>query len=162
MPQAFRLPQISTDKGLDKKKIFDEKTGSDWSQLASMNDRAKIQRVPFMRFFKVACVKDELDADGLTFHTKAEFSNAVSVMDKIGGWDEGDEQEDQIGARFGASLWIFTKAVVCNCQRNMENFMINKMNSITVAGMEPRRFHEDRGSVRGAVEDVVVLGSNQP
>ena len=30
-------------------------------------------------------------------------------------------------------MWIHTKAVVCNGQRHMENFMMNKMNSITEA-----------------------------
>ena len=54
-------------------------------------------------------------------------------MDKIGGWDEGDEQEDQIGQRLGANLWIYTNAVSCIGQRNMEKFVMNEMNSITVA-----------------------------
>ena len=30
-------------------------------------------------------------------------------------------------------MWIYTEAVVRNGQRHMENFMVNKMNSITVA-----------------------------
>ena len=29
-----------------------------------------------------------------------EVSSAIAVMDKIGGWEEGNEQESQIGARF--------------------------------------------------------------
>ena len=70
---------------------------------------------------------------GLPLQRNAEFSYAVAVMDKFGGWEEGNEREDQIGARFGASMWIHTKAVVCTGPRHMENFMMNKMNSITEA-----------------------------
>ena len=105
---------------------------SDWSLLARMNEISKIKRVSFLKYFWVAHVKDELNVD-LPFQTKAEFSYAMSVMDKIGGWDEGDEQEDQIGERFGANLWIYTNAVSCIGQRNMEKFVMNKMNSMTVA-----------------------------
>ena len=43
-----------------------------------------------------------------------EFSNAIAVMDRIGGWEEGGEQENWVGARFAASIWIHTKAAVCN------------------------------------------------
>ena len=84
-------------------------------------------------------------------------------------------------------MWIYTEAVVCNGLRNMENFMMNKMTSITEAAMGSGKFsmkttngyHKTplssqnakffgvfatryRSSVRRAVEDVVVLGSNQP
>ena len=115
--------------------------------------------------------------EGSTFHTKADFSNAVPVMDKIGGCDECG-QEDQIGAEFGAGMWIYTKAVVCNGQRHMEQFMMNKMGlgdspcgsrvkstRFLGAPRKPsfrisRLFH--RGPVRGAMGDVVVLGSDQP
>ena len=38
-----------------------------------------------------------------------------------------------MGARFAASMWIHTKAVVCNGQRNVQAFTVNKMNSIIEA-----------------------------
>ena len=110
----------------------------------------------------------------------------ATVMDKIGGWEEGNEQEDQIEARFGASVWIYTKALVCNGQRNMDSFMMNKTASITEAVNRALEIYEDhewippsfiklqeckvlesfalrhRSSVRRAVGDVVVLGFDQP
>ena len=38
-----------------------------------------------------------------------------------------------MGARFAASMWIHTKAVVCNGQRHVHAFTVNKMNSIIEA-----------------------------
>ena len=111
---------------MEKKKLFDEKAQSDCVTCFHRRGRAKTKRESFLNFFWLAHVKDDLEKVGLAIQTKAEFSCAVTVMDKIGGWEEGNEQEDQIGARFGASVWIHTKAVFCNDQRNMENFMIKK------------------------------------
>ena len=54
-------------------------------------------------------------------------------MDRIGGWEEGDEQENWVGARFVSSIWIYTKAVVCNGHSHMQNFIINKLRSILEA-----------------------------
>ena len=54
-------------------------------------------------------------------------------MDRIGGREGGNELENWMGARCAASIWIYTKAVVCNGQRNMQTFRVNNMNSI----MEP-------------------------
>ena len=84
------------------------------------------KRESCLQHFWASYVNDVVDMEGSTFHTKADLSNAVSVMDKIGGCDECG-QEDQIGAEFGAGMWIYTKAVVCNGQRLMEQFMMNKM-----------------------------------
>ena len=50
--------------------------------------RAKDKRESLLKYFWVACVKDEFDV-GLPFQFEAEFSYAVAVMDKVGGWDEG-------------------------------------------------------------------------
>ena len=117
---------------MDKKRLFDENGESDWSQLALTSGRAKAKRERFLKFFLVVYVKGELDL-GLPLQRNAESSYAVAVLDKFGEWEEGNEREDQIGARFGASMWIHTKAVVCTGLRHMENFMMNKMNSITEA-----------------------------
>ena len=59
--------------------------------------------------------------------TKAAFSYAIAVMDRIGGWEEGDEQKNW------ASLWIYTKAVACNEQRHVQTFRIKKLSSIMEA-----------------------------
>ena len=69
-----------------------KETGRD---LALMSARGQAERESFLKFFRVACVEDEFDV-GLPFQTKIEFSYAVAVMDKIGGREEGIEQEDQI------------------------------------------------------------------
>ena len=50
--------------------------------------------------------------------TKAEFSHAIAVMDRMGGWEE----EDWVGSRFAASMWICTKAVLRNGQNDMQNY----------------------------------------
>ena len=60
---------------------------------------------------------------------KAEFSNAMAVMDKIRGW----EQENLVGSRFAASKWIFTTAVICNGQGNMQEYRLLKLRSIMEA-----------------------------
>ena len=73
-----------------------------------MGERSQADNL-FLESFWVANVKDESDA-GSPFQAKAEFSHDV----------EGNEREDQIEARFGANMWIFAKALVCNDQRHME------------------------------------------
>ena len=41
------------------------------------------------------------------------FSSTIAVMDKIGGWEE----ENWVVSRFAASMWIYTKTVKCNGQK---------------------------------------------
>ena len=41
-------------------------------------------------------------------------------MDKIGGW----EDEDLVGSRFAACMWICTKAVMCNGQNHMQDYSL--------------------------------------
>ena len=49
MPHVYRWPEISTDEWLDKKRLFDEKAESDWSQLALMGERAKAEIKSFSK-----------------------------------------------------------------------------------------------------------------
>ena len=56
---------------------------------------------------------------------KVEFSYAIAVMDTIGGWEEAD----WVGSRFAASIWIFTKEVVCDGQDHMQNYRLFKFRS---------------------------------
>ena len=77
-------------------------------------------------------MKDKVDLDN-AIQTKGKFSYAIPVMDRIGGWEEGEEQESWVGTRFAASMWIYTKAVVCNGQSHMQNFKIFKLRSILEA-----------------------------
>ena len=41
---------------------------------------------------------------------KATFSFAMTVMDKVEGWNE----EKCLGSKFASSMWIYTKAVLCD------------------------------------------------
>ena len=41
---------------------------------------------------------------------QATFSNAVAVMDKVEGWKE----EEWVGSYLAASMWIYTKAGMCD------------------------------------------------
>ena len=41
---------------------------------------------------------------------KATFSYAMALMDKVEGWKE----EKWVGSYFTASMWIITKAVLCD------------------------------------------------
>ena len=57
-------------------------------------------------------VEDKLDLDN-AIQTKAEFSCAIAVMDRIGGWEEEEgEHENWVGPRFAANMWICAQAVV--------------------------------------------------
>ena len=61
------------------------------------------------RQFWQSFVDDKCDLEN-AIQTKAEFSDAIAVMDKIGGWEEGNWAR----SRFAACMWIYTKAVICN------------------------------------------------
>ena len=103
-------------------------------------------------------------------------------MERIGGWEEEGEQENWVGARFAASIWIYTKAVVCNGQGHMQNLRIFKLRSIleafngvrddalddhvwvseqTTALQEAKILEALHNDMRGSVENVVVLSTNQ-
>ena len=61
-------------------------------------------------------MEEKFDLDH-AIQTKAEFSYAIEVMDRIGGWEEEEgEQENWVGPSFAASMWIYTKAVVCRAK----------------------------------------------
>ena len=57
---------------------------------------------------------------------------AVADMDKIVGWEEGNEKDNHVGARFGACMWIYTKAAMSLRPKDMKNFM-SKLHSMTEA-----------------------------
>ena len=103
----------SSNEWEEKKDLFDEKTGRIWPNV-TMSSRAKFTREYVVKQFWVCFVEDKFDLDN-AIQTKAEFSHATAAMDRIGGWEEEEgEQENWVGARFAASIWIYTIAVVCN------------------------------------------------
>ena len=105
--QAFRIPPSTTAAWGEKKILFDEKTGSVWHD-AEQSERAKSTIEFVLRQFWQSFVDDSFDLEN-ALQTKAEFSYAIAVMDKIGGW----EDEDLVGSRFA------TEAVICNGQNHM-------------------------------------------
>ena len=105
--RVCKRPLISTDERLEKKKIFDEKEGELLCH-APISLEAECISGIFMKYFWTNYVRNELDW-GSRNHSNMEFSYAVAVMDKFGGWEKRKEDKNQIDARFGAFLWIFTK-----------------------------------------------------
>ena len=60
------------------------------------------------------------------------FSYAVAVMDTIEGWQE----ENWVGSRFVACMLIYTKALICNGQENMQEYRLFQFRSIMEADHE--------------------------
>ena len=58
---------------------------------------AKFTREYVVKQFWTFFAEDKFDLDAI--QTKAEFSYAIAAMDRIGGWEEGDEQENWVGAK---------------------------------------------------------------
>ena len=75
----------------------------------------------------MSLVEEAFDLDN-AIQTKAEFLFAIAVIDRIRGWEEEEgEQENCVGPRFSASMWICAKAVVCHWQNHMQNCRIFKI-----------------------------------
>ena len=62
-------------------------------------------------------------------HTKDDFCYAMVVMDWTGSWTEEGEKEfvaapsnTEIVGQVAASLWMYTNAITCTCQKNMDEF----------------------------------------
>ena len=100
---AYRILSIGTVEWEEKRTLFDG-TRRVWPQ-AELIARAKLTREYVVRLF------GQSDLDN-AIQTKAEFSYAIAVMDRTGGLEEGDEQENWVRTIFAASMWIYTKAVV--------------------------------------------------
>ena len=123
-------------------------------------------------------------------HSKRRLSSpkAMAVMVRIGGWEEEEGEEHHwVGPRFAASMWIYTKVVICNGQNHMQNNRIFKLRSImeavnwvsddaldehvwlsehAISLQEAKVFgslaRRPRNSMRRPVEDVMFLGTNKP
>ena len=90
---------MSTAEWEEKRILFDEKMGRAWPK-ADLSARAKFMREYVLRQFWQSFVEDKFDRES-AIPTKAEFSYAIIVMDKIGGWEEG---------KMGR-IWIRSKCV---------------------------------------------------
>ena len=119
----------STEDWLEKKIYPDENSGMAWPHEVVLNVGAESLGEKIFAQVWTLHVEDEIDVANL-IQTEAELSYAKTVMDRIGCWIEGGRDEDgsQIGGRPAASMWIYTKAVICNGQqhtyvcRNMKKY----------------------------------------
>ena len=77
------------------------------------------------------CVKNEFDL-GNSIQTRVASSCVIAAMDRVGGWICGNEEGSQIWSQTrGVSVDLLTqRRVICDGQRHMETFRINKENSI--------------------------------
>ena len=116
---------------------------------------------------------------------RAAFSYATADMDRVGGRIVGNEDGSQIGARFAASMRIYT-TVICNGQQHKEAVRFNNMTSIMRSNqlglcifsrqppLDPVILLDNAGkqncggielwhscTVRRATENVVVFSANQ-
>ena len=69
----------------------------------------------------------------LSSQTPGKFSCAKTVMDKEDGWNEdgwamndGEQDGRELVGSWRRAMWIYTKAVMCNGQRNMDKFRHQK------------------------------------
>ena len=107
--QVYKLPPFNVDEWTDNTLLFDEKRDRLGRNTLDVETKSTRKNILAQRW--TSYVKDDFDLISST-HTKAEFSYAIAVLDRVGGWIDGDEEGSQIEARFAASLWIYTKAVI--------------------------------------------------
>ena len=62
---------------------------------------------------------------------KAIFSFAMTVMDKVEGWNE----EELVGSNFVACMWIYTKTVLCDGRRSDKPLDLESIPGIIVASV---------------------------
>ena len=88
-----------------------EISGRTWPH-AEPSAMARFTREYVLKQFRQSFVDDRFELNN-TIQTKAEFSYAIAVMDKIEGWEEE--------AWSGPSMRICTKAAICNGQNYMQD-----------------------------------------
>ena len=81
--QVYRVPSISADEWEEKNIQFE--IGRAWPQQAQIGAVAGATRENVLKQFRTPFVKDKFDLDA-AIQTKVEFSCAIVVMDRIGGW----------------------------------------------------------------------------
>ena len=128
------LPPLSTEDWLDTKLHFDEKLESAWAHEVDINVEWRRLRPKILTQVWMLHVKDETDVDKLIVK-KTEFSYAMAIMDRIGGWSQHGRNEagNQIGVSLAAIMWIYTKTVICNGQQHMDVFRNPKRYSVMEA-----------------------------
>ena len=124
--QVYWQPPSSTEIWMDKKRFFNEKSGTNLPQQAVLDVETKSIREQTLIQFCTPFVSDEFDlADSV--QTKAAFSYVIVVMDRVDGWIVEDEKGSQIEARFATCMCVHNKAVICNGQHHMVAFRMNNI-----------------------------------
>ena len=59
--------------------------------------------------------------------SKAVFSYAMTVMDKVDGWED---EEKWVGSNFAACMWIHTTCVLCDGQESTQDYLERRLLSI--------------------------------
>ena len=91
-----------------------------------MSLKAKSIRESFLKYFWTNFVRNEFDWGCFFVHMWNPY--------RTGGWEEGKDEENQIGARFGACMWIYTNAATS--VRSRHGSAISKSHSIKEAAWE--------------------------
>ena len=145
--QAYRIPPLTTEAWEEMKILFDDKTGRVWPN-AEWSEKPKCRREYVLKQFWQPFVDDRFDLENAIW-MKAEFSCA------IGGWEE----ENWVGSRFGASMWIyFLKGVMGKTTCVWVSELTISCQETTFFGSS-RLWH--RRPMFGAVEHAVLLGTDK-
>ena len=140
--RALRVPW----RGKRKKGLLDVMTGRTWPD-RGLSHRARATREYVLLRFWQDCVADRFghrevilpNALGLP---KSVFACAMTVMDKV----EGLNEEEWVGSRLAACMWIYTKAVLCDghgpTQENLRRKLSTIMESVSCVCEDAFRDHE--------------------
>ena len=117
------LVSMSSEDWRAKKGRFDVWTVRTWPHQESSN-RAKLSRDHELNEFWQIFVNDrpvrrEATQTQTFAQSRSVFSYAMTVMDKIDGWEE-----EWMGSRFAACMWIYTKAVLCGGQESAQERLL--------------------------------------
>ena len=98
----------------DRKDSMEVMTGRTW-HYHGMNHKIKRTRSSVLQRFwrdhisRQNGLRSDITPNALDI-PKTAFSYAMTVIDKVGGWNE----EEWMGSKFAACMWVYTKAVLCD------------------------------------------------
>ena len=96
--------------------LMEVETGRTWPY-HGIDHKAKRTRKYVLQKFRQDCTldkngrRDSIPPNALAV-PKTVFSNAMTVMDKVEGWNE----EECVESNFAACMWIYTKTALCDGQ----------------------------------------------
>ena len=88
-------------------------TGATWTKSEWGPRTLQLRECLSRELWAIFVVDRPFDSDTLHWHShvqsKAVFSYAMTVMDKIHGWID---EEKWVGSKFAACMWIYTKVLL--------------------------------------------------